>query len=730
MVYQVKSKAPQQKKMAEPPSKRVHTDQSAQLAAYKGSPLELKCINTVRVLAADMVQKANSGHPGAPMGCAPMAHLLWSSAAAGGAGRNHSAASPGWWNRDRFVLSNGHACALQYVMLHLSGYEDCSMEQLKNFRQVGSATPGHPENFCTKGVEVCTGPLGQGISNAVGMSIAAKHLGATYNTPDFPSIIDSKTYVICGDGCLQEGISGEACSLAGHLGLGDLIVLYDDNHITIDGDTDLAFTEDVKMRYEAYGWQVLTVDDVANGLDDLRAAIDEAKKTADKPTLIKIRTAIGFGSPNKEGKASSHGAPLGPSEIEAVKSRLYGQDPAKSFFIDEDVAAYYKAQAEEGEKARAVWEANFAKYKEAHPKKAAELERRFNNELPAGAYDDLPTFVCGKDKENATRKFSEACINAVAPKFPELMGGSADLTGSNCCALKGEGDFQKSTPAGRMVRFGVREHAMAAICNGMFAYGAMRPFCATFLQFAGYALGAMRCSALSKFGVIYIMTHDSIGLGEDGPTHQPVEMLESLRAMPNMNVVRAADANEMAAAYQIALSSPNTPTVICCTRGKVAALEHSSREKAMKGAYTVIQEEGEGAPDLVLLATGSEVWRCVDAAKALQSNHSLRTRVVSMPCQEAFLAQDEEYRRNVLPGNVPTLSVEASSEHGWHRFSHAQISMTRFGMSGPLEELFVKFGFDAENVASKGKQLVDFYKNMGGAVPDLNARPTFVNIKP
>mmetsp|Transcript_281 Transcript_281/g.592 ORF Transcript_281/g.592 Transcript_281/m.592 type:complete len:706 (-) Transcript_281:199-2316(-) len=702
----------------EPPNKRSKEDhQTSQLASYKGTPLELKCINTIRTLAADMVQKANSGHPGAPMGCAPMAHLLWS------AGRNHSAASPEWWNRDRFVLSNGHACALQYVMLHLSGYEDCSMEQLKQFRQSGSATPGHPENFCTKGVEVCTGPLGQGISNAVGMAIAAKHLGATYNTPDFPNIISNKTYVICGDGCLQEGIASEASSLAGHLGLGDLIVLYDDNHITIDGDTDISFTEDVKMRYEAYGWQVLTVDDVANGLDDLRAAIAEAKKVTDKPTIIKVRTDIGFGS-SKQGSAKSHGAPLGTSVLEEVKSHLYGMDPAKSFFVDEDVAAYYKEQSDVGDKARVEWEANFAKYKEAHPDKAAEVERRFKGELADGVFDDLPTFVFGKDKALATRKFSEMCLNAVASKSPEMMGGSADLTGSNLSHIQKAGDFQKNTPEGRMIRFGVREHAMSAICNGMFAYGGVRPFCATFLQFAGYALGAMRCSALSKFGVIYIMTHDSIGLGEDGPTHQPIEMLESLRSMPNMNVCRAADANEMAACYQIALQSVGTPTTITATRGTVAPLEHSSREKAMKGGYAVITEEGEGAPDLVFIATGSEVGLCVEAAKALQLEHSIRTRVVSMPCQEIFLAQDEEYRRSVLPGNVPTLSVEASAEHGWHRFSHAQIGMKRFGASGPAAELFKKFGFTAENAVSKGKELVEFYKNHG-SVPDLNARPTF-----
>mmetsp|Transcript_26728 Transcript_26728/g.56300 ORF Transcript_26728/g.56300 Transcript_26728/m.56300 type:complete len:716 (+) Transcript_26728:283-2430(+) len=708
----------------EPPAKRAHTDyQASQLAAYKGDALELKCINTIRVLAADMVQKANSGHPGAPMGCAPMAHTLWSAA---GAGMKYSASNPDWWNRDRFVLSNGHACALQYVMLHLTGYGDCSMEQLKQFRQVGSRTPGHPENFCTKGVEVCTGPLGQGISNSVGMAIAAKHLAARYNTPDF-KIFTNKTYVICGDGCLQEGISGEACSLAGHLGLGDLIVLYDDNNITIDGNTGLAFTEDVNKRYEAYGWHVQTVDDIANGLDDLRKAIDEAKKVTDKPSLIKIKTQIGYGSPSKQGSEKSHGAPLGADEVETVKSRLYGCEPSKSFFIDDDVAAYYKQQADEAEKAHTEWDATFAKYKEAYPDKAAELERRFSGGIPDGAFDDLPKFIYGKDMAAATRKFSEACLNAVAPHFPELIGGSADLTGSNLSQIKGLKDFQKDSPEGGTIRFGVREHAMAAISNGMFAYGGLRPYCATFLQFAGYALGAMRLSALSRFGVIYIMTHDSIGLGEDGPTHQPVEMLESLRAMPNMNVLRAADANEMAAAYQLALSHRNTPSVICATRGTVSPLEGSSKEKAMKGAYTVVAEGGDGAPDLVLVASGSEVWRCVDAAKTLQSDHSIRTRVVSMPCQEIFLEQDEEYRRSVLPGNVPTLSVEASSEHGWHRFSHAQIGLTRFGMSGPLEEVFVKFGFGAENVANKGKELVDFYKKMGGSVPDLNARPHFVS---
>jgi len=701
------------------------TNQAAQLAAYKGTALELKCVNTIRVLAADMVQKSMSGHPGAPMGCAPMAHLLWSAASSGGAGRNHTPKSPEWWNRDRFVLSNGHACALQYIMLNLSGYEDCNMDQLKEFRQVGSKTPGHPENFVTDGVELCTGPLGQGISNAVGICIASKHLGANYNTPEFPNIINNSTFVICGDGCLQEGVASEASSLAGHLGLGNLIVLYDDNNITIDGDTGISFTEDVKMRYEAYGWQVLVVGDVEGGLDDLRAAIALAKKTTDKPTIIKVKTVIGFGSPNKQGKSSCHGAPLGVDEIVTVKSNLYGCDPEKKFFVDDDVKAYYAAQTEEGDNARLAWEAEFAKYKVAHPDKASELTRRFNKELAEGIFDDLPTFNYGVDKGAATRKFSETCLNAVAPKCPELMGGSADLTGSNLTHIKGSGDFQKNTPGGRIVRFGVREHAMAAISNGMFAHGGVRPFCATFLQFAGYALGAMRCSALANQGVIYIMTHDSIGLGEDGPTHQPVEMLESLRAMPNMNVMRPADLNEMAACYQIALTCHMTPSVICGSRSVVAPLEHSCKNKALNGGYIVVPEEGAGAPDLILVGTGSEVWRCVDAAKALQAE-GIRTRVVSMPVMEVFDKQSDEYRHSCLPGDIPTLSVEASAETGWHRHSHAQIGVARFGLSGPLEELYQMFGFGAENVAAKGKELVKFYKNLG-TVPNLTARPKFNN---
>mmetsp|Transcript_423 Transcript_423/g.650 ORF Transcript_423/g.650 Transcript_423/m.650 type:complete len:710 (-) Transcript_423:270-2399(-) len=698
----------------EPTNRRTKIEPKVRTTPYDGPDLELKAINTIRALSADQVQSANSGHPGAPMGCAPMAYILWSEF------MNYSPSNAKWWNRDRFVLSNGHGCALQYSMLHLTGY-DLTIEDLKQFRQIGSKTPGHPESFVTGGVEVCTGPLGQGICNAIGFAIAEKHMSASYNTDDY-SVFDHHTYCICGDGCLQEGVSGEASSLAGHLGLGKLIVLYDDNKITIDGSTDLSFTEDVGKRYEAYGWQVLTVGDVADGIKDLRTAIEQGKAETGKPTIIKIRTAIGYGSPTKEGKASSHGAPLGPEDLAGAK-KFFEFDPTKSFHVDDDVKEFFTKRTAETEAKKEEWEAMYAKYAEANADKAAELKRRFNNELPADALSQLPTFEIGKDKDLASRQFSMQCLNAMAPIMPELIGGSADLTPSNLTALKCSGDFQKDTPAGRYLRFGVREHGMAAICNGLFAYGGFRPFCATFLNFAGYALGSIRLSALSRFGVIYIMTHDSIGLGEDGPTHQPVEMLESIRSMPNINLCRPADSNETAASYKLALEKTTTPTVICCSRSTLPGLEGSSVEKAMKGAYNAIESE---EPDLILIGSGSEVGPCIDAAKTL-SNAGIKTRVVSMPCQDIFLEQTEEYQKSVLPGNVPTLSVEASAVYGWHRFSHAQIGMTRFGLSGSGKDVFAAFGFTADNVVSKGKELVEFYKKVG-SVPDLSCRPIFDNV--
>jgi len=571
------------------------------------------------------------------------------------------------------------------------------------------------------GIEVCTGPLGQGISNAVGLAVAERHMAATFNMPKY-KVFDNFTYVICGDGCLQEGVASEAASLAGHLGLGKLIVLYDDNQITIDGDTNLSFSEDVVKRFEAYGWHTQTVGDVASGIEDLREAVKNAQCVTNKPSIIKVRTAIGYGSPSKEGTAGAHGAPLGEDDLAGAK-KFFGLDPNKSFHIDNDVKQVYAESTAKGEAKRNEWMTMFAEYEVKHTGKADELKRRFARELPADVLLKLPTFEYGKDKALATRKYSEQCLNALADNLPEIMGGSADLTPSNLTALKNSGDFQKDSPEGRYMRYGVREHAMAAISNGIFAYGGIRPFCATFLIFSGYAMGSIRLSALSKFGVIYIMTHDSIGLGEDGPTHQPIETLEGLRAMPNMNVFRPADSNEMSAAYSIAIMSVETPSVICCSRSTVPALEGSTIEKAMKGAYTCVQVDN---PALVLIGTGSEVGICVEAAADLTAA-GIPTRVVSMPCQEVFLEQTCEYQRSVLPGNVPTLSVEASSIHGWARYSHAQIGMTRFGASGKGDALFEAFGFSKENVLNKGKALVEFYKNVGPA-PDLNNRPVFYNI--
>jgi transketolase len=571
------------------------------------------------------------------------------------------------------------------------------------------------------GIEVCTGPLGQGISNAVGLAIAESHMAATFNTEEY-KVFDHFIYVICGDGCLQEGVASEASSLAGHLGLGKLIVLYDDNKITIDGSTELSFTEDVGKRYEAYGWHVQAVGDVANGIRDLREAVSAAQGVTDKPSIIKIRTAIGYGSPSKEGTHGAHGAPLGAVDLAGTK-QFYGMDPTKTFQIDDDVKEAYVRSTMAGESKRTAWTNMFEQYAAAYPHKAAELKRRFSFELPDGALDKLPTFTIGKDKDQATRQFSEACLNALAGSLPELMGGSADLTPSNLTALKCSGDYQKDTPEGRYLRFGVREHGMSAVCNGLFAYGGIRPFCATFLTFVGYCAGAIRLSALSRFGVIYIMTHDSIGLGEDGPTHQPIETLESLRCIPNINVFRPGDSNETSAAYHLAMIKHQTPSVICCSRSAVPALVGSSVEKAMMGAYICVDIEN---PALILIGTGSEVGPCVSAAKELTAA-GIPTRVVSMPCQEIFLEQTPEYQRSVLPGTVPTLSVEAAAIHGWHRFSHAQIGMTRFGASGSGGAVFKAFGFSAENVANKGKALVEFYKNVG-SVPDIMNRPVFYNI--
>mmetsp|Transcript_2411 Transcript_2411/g.2793 ORF Transcript_2411/g.2793 Transcript_2411/m.2793 type:complete len:695 (+) Transcript_2411:226-2310(+) len=685
--------------------------------SYQGTDLELECINTIRAVSADCVQTSNSGHPGAPMGCAPIAYLLWNEI------MNYSPSSPKWMNRDRFVLSNGHACALQYVMLHLTGYKDSKLEDLKGFRQLGSKAPGHPECFVTSGIEVCTGPLGQGITNAVGLAMGESHLAATYNT-DEHKVFNNFTYVLCGDGCLQEGISSEASSLAGHLGLGKLILFYDDNNITIDGSTTLSFTEDVQQRYKSYNWHVQAVTDVTSGLDSLREAITKAQAVTDQPSIICVKTVIGQGSPHKAGTAGVHGAALGEEELKLTKQGYGLPHPTEKFQISDAITAHWSDIIQKKEASLETWQNTVMdKYQAAHPEKAQEIQRRFAGTMPEGVFDDLPIFTLGESKDLATRKFSEGCINALVPNLPELVGGSADLTPSNCTFPKGAVDYQKETPHGKYFRFGVREHGMAGICNGMFAYGGLRPYCATFMTFVGYCMGSVRVSALSKFGIIYVFTHDSIGLGEDGPTHQPIEQFEQLRSMPNIHLWRPADSNEMNASWKSAVVNSETPSVLACSRSTVVGLYGSTIDKAMKGAYIAVEADGEA--QLIIVSTGSEVGFCVEALKLLIAA-GISTQLVSMPCQDVFLEQSQEYQDSILPGNIPTLSVEAAAISGWHRFSHVQIGMDNiFGASGKGADCYNHFGFTPHNIFNKGKALVEFYQDNKIPVPALRNVPVF-----
>jgi transketolase len=694
-----------------------HTNEGEASICNLDPVFEERCVNSVRVLSADIVQKANSGHPGAPMGCAPMAHLLF------GETMNFSPHNAKWDNRDRFVLSNGHACALLYSMLHLTGYA-VSMDDLKQFRQLGSITPGHPENFVTPGVEVSTGPLGQGLSNAVGMAMTERHLAATFNQPGF-NIVDHFTYVICGDGCLQEGVTSETSSLAGHLGLGKLIVLYDDNLITIDGHTELSFTEDVGKRYESYGWQVLTVAD-GNNLNTLRGAIAEAKADSKRPTLIKIRTIIGYGS-TKQGTHGVHGAPLGAPDIKQVKEK-FGFNGDVSFSVEPKVLDHYRAHGARGAELEKAWNKTFEAYAGEHPHLASEYTRRFKGELPAGWKDEMPTFSVSEPKALATRETSSKVLNYCASKLSELFGGSADLTPSNLTALTGAGDFQMDTPAGRYIRFGVREHGMAAICNGIFAHGGARPFCATFLNFIGYALGSVRLSALSRFGVLYVMTHDSIGLGEDGPTHQPVEMLEALRATPNLYTMRPCDGNETVGAYVVAMESPHTPVVLSLSRQACPTLEGSSATKTQLGAYVLQEHKGTSCssenPTLILASTGGEVCVTCQTARALvAADASLWVRVVSMPCWELFEAQTVAYQLSIFPDGSPVMSIEASGAHGWQKFAHAPYGMQSFGISAPGGDALKHFGFTVDNLTARANEVITFYK--GRQVTSLINFPRF-----
>jgi len=656
-------------------------------------------INTIKTLSVDQVSKANSGHPGAPLGLAPLAHTIWKQ-------MKFNPKNPEWINKDRFVLSNGHAVALLYSLLHLFGYE-LSIDDLKNFRQLGSKTPGHPESE-TPGIEVTTGPLGQGISNAVGLAIAQKNFAARYNKPDFP-ISDSYIYSILGDGCLQEGVSSEASSLAGHLKLNNLIAFYDDNHITIDGNTNVSFTEDVNKRYEAYGWNVIWVKNGNTDVEAISKALEDAKKS-DKPTLIRITTIIGYGS-LQEGTHSVHGSPLKPDDVKQLKQKL-GFNPDESFVVPQEVYDFYNKEViSRNQKIEEEWNSMFESYKSKYPELGAELSRRLKLELPANWESKLPTYSTS-DKALASRKLSEIVLDSVFDDLPELIGGSADLTGSNLTRTKEAVDFQPDGSGigdykGRYIRYGVREHGMGAIMNGIAAFGAnYKPYGGTFLNFVSYGSGALRLSALSGHPVVWVATHDSIGLGEDGPTHQPIETLAHFRAIPNLKVWRPADGNEVSAAYKIALEQTHTPSVIALSRQNLPQLEGSSIEKASKGGYVL--QDAENA-QIIIVSTGSEVGIAVDAAKVLKEQ-GVSARIVSLPDTHTFDRQTKEYQLSVFPDGVPILSVEVLSTSGWAKYSHQQFGIDRFGCSGKAPDVYKFFEFTPEGIAKRAVQTIDFYK--------------------
>jgi transketolase len=660
--------------------------------------IDTLCVNSIRFLAIDAINKSNSGHPGLPMGAAPMAYALWDRVL------KHNPKNPQWFNRDRFVLSAGHGCMLLYALLHLSGYDSVTIEDIQQFRQWGSRTPGHPETFETPGVEVTTGPLGQGIANAVGLAIAEAHLAAKFNKPEV-QLVDHYTYVIMGDGCHQEGISSEAASLAGHLGLGKLIALYDDNHITIDGNTNVSFTEDVLKRYEAYGWHVQHVADGNTDVDGIAKAIEAAKAVTDRPSMIKVTTTIGYGSPNKSGTAGVHGAALGAEEAALTRQALdwsYGP-----FEVPQESYDQWRQAVTRGAAAEAEWNAALATYRAQYPAEAAQFERQLRGELPQGWDANLASFT-PDDKGLATRMHSYNALNAFGPNLPELIGGSADLTHSNLTDIKGEKSFQKGAEANRYLHFGVREHAMAAILNGLAYHGSgLIPYGGTFAVFAGYMVGAMRLSALSELGVIYVLTHDSIGLGEDGPTHQPIETLASLRALPNLLVIRPGDGNETSGAYQVAINNRKRPTVLFLSRQAMANQANSTAAAVAKGGYVL--EDSTGTPELILIGSGTELELCTKAAAELRAAGK-NVRVVSMPCVELFEEQDAAYRESVLPASVrKRLVVEASSSYGWHKYSGFDgdtVSIDRYGASAPGPLLMEKFGFTVANVVAKANALL------------------------
>jgi transketolase len=675
-----------------------------EMVTSKGETIQMKlddlCINTIRMLSAECVEKANSGHPGMPMGAAPMAYVLWTKFL------KHNPQHPAWFNRDRFVLSAGHGSMLLYSLLHLTGY-DLPLSELLNFRQWGSKTPGHPEYGLTPGVETTTGPLGQGFANGVGMAITEHFLAATFNRPGY-EVIDHFTYVIVSDGDLMEGISHEAASLAGHLGLGKLIYLYDDNHISIEGSTDLAFTEKRTARFEAYGWHVQQVED-GNDLEAIEKAIAAAQKEVRKPSFIAVRTHIGYGSPNKQDKASAHGEPLGKEELKLTKQKL-GWPLEPAFFVPDEALKVFRAALEQGKAEEARWIALFEGYCKAYPDQAKELDQWMKGDLPEGWEKDIPGFPADP-KGSATRAASGNVLNALAKKFKNLVGGSADLAPSTKTLIKGEGDFESKHFGQRNLHFGVREHAMGGILNGMALHGGLIPYGATFLIFSDYMRPAIRLAALMDLKVIYVFTHDSIGLGEDGPTHQPVEQLAALRAIPNLTVVRPCDASETAEAWRFALSHKNGPVALVLTRQGVPVLDRSVFAPAaglQLGAY-VLADFPKGNPDLLLIASGSEVHIAIQASVMLEQK-GISSRLVSMPSWELFDKQPESYRRQIFPPEIKArIAVEAGRTHGWWRYVGEKgdvVGIDHFGASAPYKILYEKFGLTADRVVEKAMKLL------------------------
>jgi transketolase len=665
--------------------------------------LDQLCINTIRTLSLDAIQKANSGHPGLPLGMAPTAYILWTRF------MRHNPKNPKWFNRDRFLLSAGHGSMLIYSLLHLTGY-DLPLEQLKRFRQLHSQTPGHPENILTPGVEITTGPLGQGFANGVGMGIAQAHLAAKFNKKGFP-VIDHFIYCICSDGDLMEGVSYESASLAGHLKLGNLIYLYDDNKITIDGSTELAFTEDVTKRFEAFGWHVSVVED-GNDLKAIERAIKEAQKIKDKPKLIRVKTIIGFGMP-KQGTSKAHSDAPGEEAVKETKRNL-GWDENKHFYIPKEVSAHFREAVKEGARLEKDWEALVKKYEKEFPELGQVLKDTRRGELPDGWEKALPKFDAVEAK--ATRAYSGDVINALAETVPQLIGGSGDLTPSNNTYIKSSADFQFGQYQNRNIHFGIREHAMGSLMNGMALYGSVIPFGGTFQTFSDYMRPAIRLAALSHIQVLFVFTHDSIGLGEDGPTHQSVEHLAALRAIPNLALIRPCDAHETREAWRAALKRDSAPTAFAFSRQKVALIDRKKYADAKglhKGAYVLAEAEdkkGNAAePKLILIATGSEVGLAMEAREQLNAAGT-PTRVVSMPCWEFFDEQPAKYRESVLPSNVRArLSIEAGVSLGWAKYTGdggASLAVDKFGASAPAEDVFRDYGFTVENVVKMAKKLL------------------------